>query len=53
MKAENKKKLSTLTAEKLEVSKNTKQSQASIIKEPPKETKTVQVPITYEELTIE
>ncbi len=42
-----------LTAEKLEVSKETQQSQITIAKEPVKETKTVQVPLTHEEVTIE
>ena len=42
-----------LTAEKLEVSKDTKESQTTITKEPTTETKTVQVPLTHEEVTIE
>jgi uncharacterized protein (TIGR02271 family) len=42
-----------LTAEKLGVSKNTKESQSTITKEPTTETKTVQVPVTHEEVTIE
>jgi len=42
-----------LTDEKLEVSKETQQRQATITKEPVKETKTVQVPLTHEEVTIE
>ena len=42
-----------LTAENLEVSKDTKESQTTITKEPVTETKTVQVPLTHEEVTIE
>jgi uncharacterized protein (TIGR02271 family) len=42
-----------LTDEKLDVSKNTQQNQATITKEPIKETKTVEVPLTHEEVTIE
>jgi uncharacterized protein (TIGR02271 family) len=42
-----------LTAEKLEVSKDTRESQTTITKEPTTETKTVQVPLTHEEVTIE
>jgi uncharacterized protein (TIGR02271 family) len=42
-----------LTAEKLGVSKDTKESRATITKEPVTETKTVQVPLTHEEVTIE
>ena len=42
-----------LTDEKLQVSKETKQSQATITKEPVKETKKVDVPLTHEEVTIE
>jgi len=42
-----------LTDEKLNVSKQTQQSQATITKEPVKETKTVEVPLTHEEVTIE
>ena len=42
-----------LTDEKLDVSKETLQSQATITKEPVKETKTVEVPLTHEEVTIE
>jgi uncharacterized protein (TIGR02271 family) len=42
-----------LTEEKLDVSKDTRESQARITKEPPTETKTVEVPVTHEELTIE
>ena len=42
-----------LTDEKLDVSKETQQSQATITKEPVKETKTVEVPLTHEEVTIE
>ena len=42
-----------LTDEKLQVSKDTQQSQATITKEPVKETKKVEVPLTHEEVTIE
>ncbi len=42
-----------LTAEKLGISKDTKESQTTITKEPTTETKTVQVPVTHEEVTIE
>src|SRR3954470_4597848 len=42
-----------LTDEKLNVSKETQQSQATITKEPVKETKKVEVPLTHEEVTIE
>jgi uncharacterized protein (TIGR02271 family) len=42
-----------LTDEKLGVSKETRESQATITKEPVKETKTVEVPLTHEEVTIE
>ena len=42
-----------LTAEKLGVSKDTRESQATITKEPVTETKAVQVPLTHEEVTIE
>jgi uncharacterized protein (TIGR02271 family) len=42
-----------LTDEKLNVSKETQQSQSTITKEPVKETKTVQIPLTHEEVTIE
>ena len=42
-----------LTDEKLNVSKESQQSQATITKEPVKETKTVEVPLTHEEVTIE
>src|SRR3954470_5796057 len=42
-----------LTDEKLNVSKETQQSQATITKEPVKETKKVKVPLTHEEVTIE
>jgi uncharacterized protein (TIGR02271 family) len=42
-----------LTAEKLGVSKDTKENQTTITKEPTTETKTVQVPVTHEEVTIE
>jgi len=43
----------TLTDEKLNVSKESLQSQATITKEPVKETKKVEVPLTHEEVTIE
>ena len=42
-----------LTGEKLDVSKNTKENQLTITKEPTTETKTEQVPVTHEEVTIE
>lgn len=42
-----------LTEEKLDVSKDTQESQARITKEPTTETKTVEVPVTHEEVTIE
>ena len=42
-----------LTDEKLNVSKHTQESQVKITKEPVKETKTVQVPLTHEEVTVE
>ena len=42
-----------LTDEKLNVSKETQQSQSTITKEPVKETKKVEVPLTHEEVTIE
>ena len=42
-----------LIAERLNVSKNTSTSEATITKEPVTETKTVEVPVTHEELTIE
>jgi uncharacterized protein (TIGR02271 family) len=42
-----------LTEEKLDVSKKTSESQATITKEPITETKTVEVPVTNEEVTIE
>ena len=42
-----------LTEEKLDVSKKTSVSQATITKEPTTETKTVDVPVTHEEVTIE
>jgi hypothetical protein len=41
-----------LTAEKLDISKETEESQDTITKEPPTETKTVQVPATHEDVTI-
>jgi uncharacterized protein (TIGR02271 family) len=42
-----------LTEEKLNVSKRTSEQQATIKKEPVTETKTVEVPVTHEELTVE
>ncbi len=42
-----------LTEEKLDVSKRTSESQATITKEPTTETKTVEVPVTHEEISIE
>ena len=42
-----------LTDEKLEVSKETQQSQTTITKEPVKEIKKVEVPLIHEEVTIE
>ncbi len=42
-----------LADEKLEVSKETQQSQTTITKEPVKETKKVEVPLIHEEVTIE
>ncbi len=42
-----------LTEEKLDVSKKASESQATITKEPTTETKTVEVPVTHEEVTIE
>ena len=42
-----------LTEEKLDISKDTHESQARITKEPSTETKTVEVPVTHEEVTIE
>jgi len=42
-----------LIAERLNVSKRTSTSEATITKEPVTETKTVEVPVTHEELTIE
>jgi uncharacterized protein (TIGR02271 family) len=42
-----------LTDEKLNVSKENQQSQVKVTKEPVKETKTVQVPLTHEEVTVE
>ena len=42
-----------LSDEKLNVSKHTQESQVKVTKEPIKETKTVQVPLTHEEVTIE
>ncbi len=42
-----------LTEERLNVSKRTSEQQATIKKEPVTETKTVEVPVTHEELTVE
>jgi uncharacterized protein (TIGR02271 family) len=42
-----------LTEERLEVSKNLQEQQATITKKPVTETKTVEVPVTHEEVTIE
>ena len=42
-----------LTEERLEVSKDVQEQQATITKEPITETKTVEVPVTHEEVTIE
>jgi uncharacterized protein (TIGR02271 family) len=42
-----------LTDEKLDVTKETQQDQLKVTKEPVKETKTVQIPLTHEEVTIE
>jgi|tagenome__1003787_1003787.scaffolds.fasta_scaffold20940129_3 uncharacterized protein (TIGR02271 family) len=42
-----------LSDEKLNVSKHVQESQVKVTKEPIKETKTVQVPLTHEEVTIE
>ncbi len=42
-----------LTEEKLDVSKNVQESQATITKEPVTETKTVEVPVRHEEVEIE
>jgi uncharacterized protein (TIGR02271 family) len=42
-----------LTDEKLDVSKHTQEDQMKVTKEPVKETKTVEVPLTHEEVTIE
>jgi uncharacterized protein (TIGR02271 family) len=42
-----------ITEEKLEVNKRDEDSQATITKEPVTETKTVEVPITHEEVSIE
>ena len=42
-----------LTEEKLDVSKRTSESQTTVTKEPITETKTVDVPVTHEEVTIE
>ena len=42
-----------LTEERLDVSKELKEQQTKIIKEPVTETKTVEVPVTHEEISIE
>ena len=42
-----------LTEERLEVSKNIQEQQATITKKPVTETKTVEVPVTHEEVSIE
>ena len=42
-----------LTEERLEVSKDVREQHATITKEPITETKTVQVPVTHEEVSIE
>jgi uncharacterized protein (TIGR02271 family) len=42
-----------LTDERLEVSKNVQEQQATITKKPVTETKTVEVPVTHEEVSIE
>jgi uncharacterized protein (TIGR02271 family) len=42
-----------LTEEKLDVSKRTTESQTTVTKEPITETKTVDIPVTHEEITIE
>ena len=42
-----------LTEEKLDVSKKSKENQATITKKPVKETKTIEVPLTREEISIE
>ncbi len=42
-----------LTEEKLEISKNVQEHQATITKEPITETKTVEVPVTHEEISVE
>ena len=42
-----------LTEERLDVSKKSQQDQATITKKPVKETKTVEVPLTREEISIE
>jgi uncharacterized protein (TIGR02271 family) len=42
-----------VTDEKLDVTKDTQESQTTLTKEPITETKTVEVPITHEEVTIE
>ncbi len=42
-----------MTEEKLDVTKRTSESQATITKEPTTETKTAEVPVTQEEITIE
>ncbi len=45
--------LLTVTEEKLDPNNSTQENQTSIIKEPVTETKTIDVPITHEEVTIE
>ena len=42
-----------LTEERLDVSKNVQEQQATITKRPVTETKTVEVPVTHEEVSIE
>jgi uncharacterized protein (TIGR02271 family) len=42
-----------LTEERLDVSKNVQEQQATITKKPVTETKTVEVPVTHEEVSIE
>ncbi len=50
---ENEEKSIPLTDEKLDVTKDIQESQTTLTKEPITETKTVEVPITHEEVTIE
>ncbi len=45
--------LSTVTEGKLDASNSAQEDQTSIIKEPVKETKTIEVPVTHEEVTID